>query len=117
MPVVQVHVTPRGGERYSVAPFGATFALAPECWSGGTTPGAPGAWLRPAGWRAGVRALAGGRASAGVVLPVLRPWREASASRWLRRPVGASGVKPGIHHTLWWWNPGFTTWGFAGAVH
>jgi hypothetical protein len=39
--VVQVHVTPRGGERYSLVPDGTTFALGPAVLARGDDPPEP----------------------------------------------------------------------------
>jgi hypothetical protein len=44
---------------------------------------------------------------------------ETGIATWSSLPAaaGANGVKPAIHHTQGWSNPGSTTLGFAGAVH
>jgi hypothetical protein len=94
--------------------FFETFAVAPECWSGGTTPRNP--------------PVPGfGRPDGGLGFPTL-PWDRFSGSPVFdrggkRRHLVAAlacrrkGVEPAIHHALRWWNPGSTTLGFAGAVH
>jgi diacylglycerol kinase family enzyme len=48
----------------------------------------------------------------------VRALRSAGAAgRGRRHAAGASGVKPAIHHTQAWWNPGSITRGCTGAAH